>query len=422
MENHPIPQDITGFQFKLIGNMTVKQFAYLAAGTVLAWFCFFILPLFIVIRLPLAIIFLAIGIGLAFVPIDGRPMDVMIINLIKAMFAPTQYIYRKNGGNLASSAAQTPQVQPQNTILSNYPAQINAQPVQAPPAQQPLAQTAQPFPQSQPQLVVPAPQPQPQVATPIPQPLPVQPQDSGPGKVIELPDNSQPAVISGNLDDLVNAKAEEAEEKIEENEKKLEAEVSTLQKELKEAKALENTETNIASTGTAHQKTQELEKALIEASRQREELEKELLALKAKLEGQTQPRFNPGTVAPLPQTQRVRKVPPGMEKSIGLPIASQEPNLITGIVKDPRGNPLPNILVEVKDPEDNPVRAFKTNGLGQFAAATSLTNGKYIIAFEDPKGQNKFDTVEIEATGTPIMPLEIISVDPREELRRELFN
>ena len=111
-----------------------------------------------------------------------------------------------------------------------------------------------------------------------------------------------------------------------------------------------------------------------------------------------------------------------MEKSIGLPIASQEPNLITGIVKDPRGNPLPNILVEVKDPEDNPVRAFKTNGLGQFAAATSLTNGKYIIAFEDPKGQNKFDTVEIEATGTPIMPLEIISVDPREELRRELFN
>ncbi|MBP9716400.1 MAG: PrgI family protein [Candidatus Levybacteria bacterium] len=412
MDNHPIPQDITGFQFKLIGNMTIKQFAYLAAGTVLAWFCFFILPLFIVIRLPLAIIFLALGIGLAFVPIDGRPMDVMIINLIKAMFAPTQYIYRKNGVNLASNAAQAPQAQPQNTILSNYPAQVNAQPTQTPiQVQQPILQPSQSILQ-----------PLPQAATPISQPLPVQPQDSEPGKVIELPDNSQPPVISGNLDDLINAKAEEAEEKIEENEKKLEAEVSTLQKELEEAKALENTETNITNAGTAHQKTQELEKALIEASRQREELEKELLALKAKLEGQTQPKFNPGTVAPLPQTQRVRKVPPGMEKSVGVPTAPQDPNLITGIVKDPRNNPLPNILVEVKDPEDNPVRAFKTNGLGQFAAATTLANGKYLISFEDPKGQNKFDTVEIEANGTLIMPLEIISVDPREELRRELFN
>lgn len=418
MENHPIPQDITGFQFKLIGNMTVKQFAFLALGTLLAWFCFFILPLFIIIRLPLAILFLAMGIGLAFVPIDGRPMDVMIINLIKAMFAPTQYVYKKTGGNLASNAAQSDQAQSQNILLSNHP-QANTQTAQAPlPQQQLTIQVAQPAIQA----VQPSPQPQPQIITPAPQIEPIQIQDSTPGHVIELPDNSQPPVTSGNLDDLVNAKAEEAEEKIEENEKKLEAEVSTLQKELEEAKALENTETNISNAGVAHQKAQELEKALIEATRQREELEKELMSLKAKLEGQTQQKFDPATLNPLPQTQRVRKVPPGMEKSIGLPTAPQDPNLITGIVKDPRNNPLPNILVEVKDLEDNPVRAFKTNGLGQFAAATSLSNGKYIISFEDSKGQNKFDTVEIEANGSPIMPLEIISVDPREELRRELFN
>ncbi len=413
MENHPIPQDITGFQFKLIGNMTVKQFAYLAGGTVLAWFCFFILPLFIVIRLPLAIIFLAAGIGLAFVPIDGRPMDVMIVNLIKAMFAPTQYIYKKSGGNLNSRPAQASHpVEAQNIILSNNPPPALTQTPQAP-IQGPIQITQAPQPKPESQL---------ESSMPIPQTLPIQIPIDQPGKVIELPDNSAPPVISGNLDDLINTKAEEAEEKMEENEKKLEEEVSTLQKELEEAKAVENTETNLTNASTAHQKAQELEKALIEATRQREELEKELLALKSKLENQAQPKFNPATLNPLPQTQRVRKVPPGMEKSIGLPTAPQDPNLITGIVKDPRGNPLPNILVEVKDPEDNPVRAFKTNGLGQFAAATSLANGKYIISFEDPKGQNKFDTVEIEATGTPIMPLEIFSVDPREELRRELFN
>ncbi len=423
MENHPIPQDITGFQFKLIGNMTVKQFAYLAGGTVLAWFCFFILPIFLIIKLPLALLFLGLGVALAFIPVDGRPLDVMIINLIKAMFAPTQYIYKKSGGSLASVPNQTiQQARPQNIILSNQQEQTKpqqAQPVQAI-AQQPIQQPLQVF-QQMPQPA----QESPQIQAIQPQIQPAPPTQAPtdmPGKVVELPDNTQPAMLSGNLDDLVDAKAEEAEEKIEENEKKLEAEVSTLQKELEEAKALENTETNIANAGTMHQKTQELEKALIEATRQREELEKELLSLKAKLEGQTQPKFNPTTLNTLPQTQRVRKVPPGMEKSIGIPAATQEPNLITGIVKDPRGNPLPNILVEVKDPQDNPVRAFKTNGLGQFAAATSLSNGKYIITFEDPKAQNRFDAVEIEATGAPIMPLEILSVDSREELRRELFN
>ncbi|EKD86655.1 MAG: hypothetical protein ACD_37C00201G0001, partial [uncultured bacterium] len=72
--------------------------------------------------------------------------------------------------------------------------------------------------------------------------------------------------------------------------------------------------------------------------------------------------------------------------------------------------------------DNNPVRAFKTNGLGRFASATSLANGKYILIFEDSKGTNKFDSIQIEAIGNPIIPLEVISVDAREELRRSLFN
>jgi hypothetical protein len=99
MENHPIPQDITGFQFKLIGDMTVKQFAYIAGGAIIAWVTY-ILPLPFLIKVPLAIIFGAIGAGFAFVPVQGRPMDVMIANFFKAVFNPTQYIYQKQGANL----------------------------------------------------------------------------------------------------------------------------------------------------------------------------------------------------------------------------------------------------------------------------------------------------------------------------------
>jgi hypothetical protein len=111
-----------------------------------------------------------------------------------------------------------------------------------------------------------------------------------------------------------------------------------------------------------------------------------------------------------------------MQKSAGLPTAPEFPNVVTGIIKDPRGNPLQNILVEVKDSQGNAVRAFKTNALGQFASATPLTNGEYSIGFEDPREQNKFDTVAFKATGEIILPIEIISVDTREELRRSLFN
>jgi len=90
-------------------------------------------------------------------------------------------------------------------------------------------------------------------------------------------------------------------------------------------------------------------------------------------------------------------------------------------VKDSRGNVLPNILIEVKDNNNNPVRAFKTNALGQFASATPLLNGTYTVTFEDSAKVHTFDIVEIVAKGEIMQPIEIISLDKREELRKELF-
>ena len=105
-----------------------------------------------------------------------------------------------------------------------------------------------------------------------------------------------------------------------------------------------------------------------------------------------------------------------------MPDIPTSPNLITGITKDARGNALSNILIEVKDKEGNPVRAFKTNEFGRFASATPLINGNYTIEFEDPKGQNKFEKGIINVTGQIIQPFAVISIDTREELRRSLFN
>lgn len=105
-----------------------------------------------------------------------------------------------------------------------------------------------------------------------------------------------------------------------------------------------------------------------------------------------------------------------------MPNIPESPNLITGITKDARGNALANILVEVKDKEGNPVRAFKTNEFGRFASATPLINGSYTIELEDPKGQNRFAKIIVNATGQIILPIVAISIDTREELRMSLFS
>ena len=86
MEQHPIPQNVTKYQFHLIGDMTIKQFLMLGGGIVLAFISFklTILPTFL--RLPLAGIFAGGGAALAFVPFEERSLDIWLINFFRAIY------------------------------------------------------------------------------------------------------------------------------------------------------------------------------------------------------------------------------------------------------------------------------------------------------------------------------------------------
>lgn len=391
MEGHPIPQDVTGFQFKLIGDMTIKQFAYVAFGAVTAY-VIFSLPVSIIIRAPFVALFALFGASLAFLPIGGRPMDTMAYNFLKALFNPSQYIYQKIGGSLfiQTAAPHGPNVQKEP---SRRPVTFLRY------AQRPknkLDEKEMTFFTSLSSLF-------------------------GGSQNIQT---QAPQIITANV---AQEKKEEPEEKPnkEDEEKRnqyLEKEAGLIKKELEEAKQEEKAEEGTQSYANAHEKVLELERQLSETVTQRQELERQLLDLQKRLSSQTKNVFTPSTATVKKQTRNVRSIPTGMGKSVGLPIAPEFPNMITGIVKDPRGNPLPNILIEVKDKDGSPVRAFKTNGLGQFKAATPLTNGAYTVEFEDPRGQNKFDAVEIVAAGEIILPIEIFSIDQREELRKSLFS
>jgi hypothetical protein len=95
MEQHAIPRQITSFEFKLIGFMTIKQFIYLVVFIPLGIITFYIFPV------PLLNILLGVAVGslgfaFAFVPINDRPMDVWIKNMYKRLTSPTQYVFHKH--------------------------------------------------------------------------------------------------------------------------------------------------------------------------------------------------------------------------------------------------------------------------------------------------------------------------------------
>lgn len=392
MENHPIPQDITGFKFKIIGKMTIKQFIYLGAGVGIAWLFIWIAPLPVYVSWPIAAVSATLGISFAFLPIAGRPLDVMLGNFFSALTSPTKFIYKKEGVSLTGGASEGSAI-----ILPGPKTQNNNSPYYA---------TFQP-PQSATQTPIPTANVRDQDA-----PLPT---TGTPQQAMETAGTSVHVISEDDEKKKSRENTPSQEDTLKENEKKLDEKEDKIEKELEEEKANEN------QSGAPQQNTPELENMLQQTIKQKEELEKQLLLLQSKMSSQ-QKAYTPSEATPTKQTKNVRSVPKEMKKEVGVGNIPEYPNLITGIIKDSRNNPLPNILVEVNDLDNNPVRAFKTNGLGQFASATPVVNGKYQLSFEDTKKTHKFDLVEIEASGGIVMPLEIISVDAREELRRELFN
>ncbi len=96
MEQHPIPQNISSYQFRLVGDMTLKQFFQLAGGLLIA-FIFYSSPLLSIIKWPFAILSAVLGVALAFLPLEERPLERWIFAFFKAIYTPTMFFWQKGG-------------------------------------------------------------------------------------------------------------------------------------------------------------------------------------------------------------------------------------------------------------------------------------------------------------------------------------
>lgn len=171
IQQHPIPQDVAGYKFRLIGEMTIKQFIWLAGGIIVGLLVYSS-PLPFFFKYPLAVIAVALGGGIAFVPIEGRPMDKWLIAFIKSVYSPTQFVWQKSHEETTASVSPQKVATPVQTPTSFPPARhipvVPTAVIQTPP--------------SAPKPITPAPAPimAPKVAVPVTASSPITPRPTIP--------------------------------------------------------------------------------------------------------------------------------------------------------------------------------------------------------------------------------------------------
>lgn len=367
MDQHPIPQHVTGYQFRLVGDMTLKQFAELASGIVLAILASKanFIPFFI--KWPLAGLFAFGGVALAFLPVEERPLDKWLVNFIKAIYSPTQYLWHKRAiipDFLSFEKGKTSQ-EKITPVRPKDKKQLQAF-MQTLTSQTPLSPVDQ---QEEKSLIYinnlfgssPAPTSQPTISF---QPAGLKPRKLKPKK------------------DLVK-------EEIIFKQKLAEKTATPYEK-------LPQPETPQPPTISEVEKKPPQPTTKIVAAQP--------LAPPLKVTSLYPPKPPP----PKKKRPKKRKVGPQFADDLPMPVPPDLPNLLVGMVVGPDDRLVSNAILEIKDLKENPVRALKTNKLGQFFIATSLPNGDYEIETDHP--DYHFDIIKISAEGKIIPPIKIKAV------------
>lgn len=328
IQQHPVPQQISSYEFRLIGEMTLKQFGWLAGGVLVA-LLFYGLPLAGFIKWPLALFSGFLGFAFAFLPIEERPLSTWLFAFIKAVFSPTLFTWQKKPQppdfflyqpKLIQEKNQNQLVVPEKEKLYKYLQTLE------------LSQLT-PFDQREQKFI-----------TSILNLFP---------KTTEFSTQTAVSFPSPSL-------------------KETSLQAKTPPSQTKTGQRPPSSRIRSFYSYAAKPPIEQF----IYLERKKKEEEEKRLAKEAKT-----------------------------SKTLPIPNPPSVPNLIVGMVLGPEDEMIEGALIEICDSQGIPVRALKTNKLGQFRIATPLPNGSYTIYIEK-EGYN-FDIIKIETKGEIINPLEI---------------
>jgi len=94
MESHPIPQQISSYQFRLVGDMTLKQFFQIGGGALIS-LLIYSTGLHPLIKWPLILISFGLGAAMAFLPFEERPLSKWILSFFRSVYSPTVFVWQQ---------------------------------------------------------------------------------------------------------------------------------------------------------------------------------------------------------------------------------------------------------------------------------------------------------------------------------------
>lgn len=418
MIEHPVPQNITSYEFRLIGSMTIKQFILLLAGGGLAFLAYSTnLPGFL--KWPLVITAVLSGVAMAFLPYEERSLDEWFINFVKAIYRPTKYYWRRTPqppGFFTYQAVPSAMAEARKPDLSPYRqtqvkqflsslggaaevaptdpldllgkgggmdalfSQVQAAPNVAPATREVITK---PSLQTRPRplgsekrtttvFAAPAlpPQPVPQEKIVAPQPVRPTPPTTAqtPAPAAPAPPRPAPILLEPTQSKLT---VETEKPKVAPQPTKTGAEVAELEAVSVQKKTLQKEEPPPAAPIPVAEPTS----AYIAA----------------------------GSAPRAAHTETT--IPAVFDKTLPFPSAADKPNILIGMAHATNRSIIPGAIVEIVDAQGNTVRAMKTNALGQFYMSSPLKNGAYTIHTE--KEGFSFPTYQFEANGKILDPVDI---------------
>ncbi len=358
-EQHPVPQQISSYQFRLVGDMTLKQFFQVAGGAVIG-LLLYASPLPGVFKWPLIALAVIFGAAFAFLPLQERPLEQWMAAFVRAIYGPTIFVWQTSQKNVPYFAHEEG-LQPGTmdatvaTSADQHTANLEASEKNMLTKISNLFSLTPKKPGEVATVVSEVTAPTVQLPTPVTQPVQPMPQ------VVQNPTvfAPTPTILSENKT-VINP----AVMPVPTRPTVVTPQIGTITLEKKQGftpVAQVTNNTAVTSNNTLSQ------------------------------------TLTPGATPAGQAAQFSNEAAP--------PSVPTTPNIIVGQIMDSEGKIVEGAIMEIKDQLGRPVRALKTNRAGHFMIVTPLPSGEYKMFVE--KDGLTFDTVNVVANGGIIEPIAV---------------
>lgn len=408
MREHPIPQDITNYRFHIIGSMTLKQFAEIFIGVIIAVF-FYSTNLPDAIKWLFILLSVGLGAGAAFLPIEERPLDHWIITFIRKMYQPTKFFWER------SPTIPEPFLYQSLAGQTTFEPEIDLSPAKRERIKEYLVSVNTPseyvgdftdWEASRIQQVSSLFETTPATAVASSAPKQVLEKPSLQVRVRSLRVNTTPVVKTPNevtIYSLSRVADDAPIKKISFENAAIAANQSLTTTQPQQPKNAASIEVvNAAPLTDVPQNTP------TEVSANTDNQPPSTSTNSFKDDGE--PENEAVYMSTTPQPDQKPETPvaeAAFNADLPFPDPPTEANKLVGMVLTPDNQLITNAIVEIQNAEGQIVRAVKTNALGQFFVTTPLKNGDYVVSVE--KNGFAFQPMSITLGGSPVAPLEIRS-------------